>query len=127
MSDSAIDACVSAFVRDIQAMVQREAVAAVVAALGASGAPARAVSRRAPAGRPARASAPTGARPARAPGKIDVAVVTYVKAHPGSRVEDMVKALGVPTARLKARVSDLVSHRSIRKTGKTRGTRYFPV
>ena len=135
MIQNEINARIAAFVKDLEGLFAREALAAVSAALGRGVAPtAGASAPRARAARPAKAGKRTRVAAApKAPSKaspeaasIDGAVLEFVKANPGAGVEQMVKALKVPTVKLKVRVASLVAAKSIRKTGKTRGTRYFP-
>ncbi len=53
------------------------------------------------------------------------AILGYVKATPGSGVEQIAKALAVPSSVLKGQVARLVDAKQLRKTGHTRGTKYF--
>ena len=157
MLQDQIAARIDAFVNELFSLVRKEALAAVAIALGEASAVGSAQASREAAprrrrGRPRKASAvakpapaangaakPTaaaGAKPvatidatdeAAAPGGLDVAVLAFVKANPGSGVEQMVKGLRAPTEKVKASVAGLVEAKGIKKTGKTRGTRYFPV
>lgn len=52
-------------------------------------------------------------------------VTDHVKKNPGSRLEEISKALKTPSKDLKRPVSDLLESKALRKTGEKRGTKYF--
>jgi hypothetical protein len=134
MSTQEISARIQAFARDLEQLVQSEAIAAVHKALGGSAPrPAVAASKPAVPAKRIRATrkratrkvaAKAAAKPS-APTPADVKLLAHVKSHPGLRVEALAKALGVASPKLKDRVAALVTSKALRKEGKTRGTTYF--
>jgi hypothetical protein len=151
LSNDRISARVESFVRELEALVNAHALAAVRAAFGnapiarpAAGAPAAArtgrkrsrgatktaapaASKPSPKGAATKkpAAARKGAAKASGPLPADEKIVAHLKQHPGTRLEPLATALGVPSPRLKARVAELVASKVLRKQGKTRGTTYF--
>jgi hypothetical protein len=51
----------------------------------------------------------------------------YIKAHPGSRMEVIAKAIGVPARELRFPVTKLIAAQKVRGEGQKRGTEYFPL
>lgn len=148
MPTKSIATAIETFVREIEDLVRAAALEAVAGALGA---PRSAPRRPAPpasrvvAKAPARAATPRPKRPSRArkaapkvapkaaaaaapaAGGGDDAALAHVKAHPGQRLEEIAKALGVPSPSIKDRFAALVDAKKLRRVGKTRGTKYFVV
>jgi len=52
-------------------------------------------------------------------------VLGYVRAHPGSRLEEIGRGLGTDTAGLKGPVKELLATGRVRTEGQKRGTKYF--
>jgi hypothetical protein len=52
-------------------------------------------------------------------------VLGYVRAHPGSRLEEIGRGLGMDTAGLKLPVKELMGSGRLRTEGQKRGTKYF--
>jgi hypothetical protein len=134
--DSAIRARVDAFVNDLGNLVRAAAVQAVRGALGdGSAAPRRRGRPRKAApvlGGIARRAAPIAGRRGRrgrrspeAVGETADVVRAHVRAHPGQRLEEMGRELGVPTSDLKLPISKLLAGGELRTEGQKRGTRYF--
>jgi hypothetical protein len=129
-----------AFVHDLEGLVRRAALEAVREALGAASAPPVARKR----GRPAKAVAAPVPAPKGRPAK-KVAVVTrhagqkrdpaeleklverlasHIKAHPGQRIEQINKVLGVPTKDLALPIKKLLGSKRISSKGQKRSTTY---
>jgi hypothetical protein len=89
----------------------------------ASGVPAR----RGP-GRPSTAKSAAGRRVRRSSEDVEEIaeqVLGYVRAHPGSRLEEIGRGLGTDTAGLKLPVKELLMTGRLRTEGQKRGTKYF--
>jgi hypothetical protein len=78
-------------------------------------------------GRPPAAKSPTGRIRRSSADVEEVAeqVLGYVRAHPGSRLEEIGRGLGTDTAGLKLPVKELMGSGRLRTEGKRRGTKYF--
>jgi hypothetical protein len=79
-------------------------------------------------GRPSAATSPTGRRIRRSSADVEEVaeqVLGYVRAHPGSRLEEIGRGLGTDTAGLKLPVKELLGSGRLRTEGQKRGTRYF--
>ena len=137
---------VAAFVTELSALVRHAAYDAVEITLGA-GAPApRAKAAPAAKARPAAAAAPPKATPAgrgrspkaapaRKPGQKrdprDLArlverLADYIRTNPGQRIEQINRALGVPTKDLTLPIRKLLSSHRIIAVGEKRATTYAP-
>src|SRR5690349_20917178 len=104
MPTDAISARIAAFTKDLEQLVREAAVEAVQTALSAGASRPKTVSAGAARHTPTRRAPTRVAQPARAralTGDIDRATITYVKEHPGLRLEQIAKALGVPSPGLK--------------------------
>lgn len=148
-SRDAIDARVKNFVADLEQLVRSAALEAVQAALGGgSAAPAK----RKP-GRPPKSAAPAAAKPAAAKpaapaakaapapkaGKrkkgqkrtqaelaaLQTKLDNYVKSNEGKRIEEISKALSIPTGELTRPMKKLMDEGKVRSTGERRATRYY--
>jgi hypothetical protein len=142
MIQTQINARIAAFAAELESLVRAAAVEAVAGALGgpssAARSPARASApatrtkarRRSRSRKPATASATATASAAPksngVPTDLDKAIVAQVKTKPGSRVEEIAKVLRIPSPRVKDRMSGLLESKTLKKTGATRGTKYFP-
>ncbi len=133
--DAAIRAQIDRFLGSISSMVRKAAVESVRAVLEDGAAPARrgpGRKRRAKRARRARKvarGAARGSRGGRPPLPVDEkttqALVTYVRAHPGERLEQIGRALKRPTEPLKRPIARLVATGAMRTKGQRRGTMYF--
>ena len=134
--DSEIRARVDSFVNDLSTLIRAAAVEAVRGALGdGSAAPRRRGRPRKAApvlGSVARRAAPIagrrgrrGRRSSAAVGEMTDKVRVHVRANPGHRLEEMGRALGMPTSELKLPVSKLMAAGELRTEGAKRGTRYY--
>jgi hypothetical protein len=131
--DTAIRTQIDQFLTSISQLVRQAAVEAVKDALGATDGRVAAPARRGP-GRPRKVQA--GAAPAPKPGKrgrrtsadmegAGAKVLDYVKANPGSRLEEIGRGLGTETVGLKGPIKALLAAGSLRTEGQKRGTKYF--
>jgi hypothetical protein len=126
--DTEIRSKIDAFVEELTAHVKKAALDSVHAALGNGVAPAR----RGPGrprmnvnvGRPAKATMPGK----RTPEEVAAAaerITSYVRQHPGQRLEQIAAGLGTASHDLKLPVIKLLASKTLRKTGEKRGTQYF--
>ncbi len=131
-----LQARVDDFVADLTEMIRAAALEAVHEALGAGkAAPTkkratkkratkkRATNKRATKKAPARRGRPRGAASMPDP-KLMAAIVKQLKQRPIQGVEELSKAIGVPSAKLKPSVGQLLDDGSIKRKGKARGTKY---
>ena len=149
--DSEIRDRIESFLEELSQLVKASALEAVQEVLGegAGGAPARratkkratkkratkkrATKKRATKkrGTKARASKGTGrrGRPRRQSeavlARLTKRISQFVSSNPGSRLEEMSKALSIPSKDLKRPVADMMDAKMLRKTGAKRGTKYF--
>jgi hypothetical protein len=136
MAKSSLEADIRSRIESLAAelagMVREEAMAAVTAALGGSGArPARrgpGRRRRGP-GRPKgsgrkKAGRSRGRPPSAAAEALVPKVLTQVKAKDGQGVSEIAKALRVDVDRVKPVMVKLLAAKQIKKTGQKRGTKY---
>jgi pyruvate/2-oxoglutarate dehydrogenase complex dihydrolipoamide acyltransferase (E2) component len=126
-----LQARVDDFVADLTEMIRAAALEAVHEALGAGkAAPTkkratkkRATNKRATKKAPARRGRPRGAASMPDP-KLMAAIVKQLKQRPIQGVEELSKAIGVPSAKLKPSVGQLLDDGAIKRKGKARGTKY---
>jgi pyruvate/2-oxoglutarate dehydrogenase complex dihydrolipoamide acyltransferase (E2) component len=126
-----LQARVDDFVADLTEMIRAAALEAVHEALGAGkAAPTkkratkkRATKKRATKKAPARRGRPRGAASMPDP-KLMAAIVKQLKQRPIQGVEELSKAIGVPSAKLKPSVGQLLDDGAIKRKGKARGTKY---
>lgn len=120
---------IDAFVAEISNLVRISALEAVHAALGSTlGASAAPAAKRGPGRPPKSASAPAASGGKRSPEavlKTADAVLAYIKAHPGQRLEEIGKGVKMPTKDLKLPIQKLFDAKSISTKGVKRGTKYF--
>jgi len=78
-------------------------------------------------GRPPAAKSSTGRirRSAADVEEVGEQVLGYVRAHPGSRLEEIGRGLGTDTAGLKVPMKELLATGRVRTEGRKRGTKYF--
>ena len=136
-SREAIAARVREFVADLEKLVVAAALESVQDALGgrpqaskpAAAAPKKARAKAAPA---APAATPSGKRKKgqkRTPAELAAVrnrLEAFVSANPGKRIEEIGKALSMPTAELSRPMKKLIDAGTVRFTGERRATRYFP-
>jgi hypothetical protein len=133
--DTAIRSQIDQFLTSISQLVRQAAVEAVKDALGGTGPSVATPARRGP-GRPRKVQADAAAAAGPKPGKrgrrssadlegASAKVLDYVKANPGSRLEEIGRGLGVDTAGLKGPIKALLAAGSLRTEGQKRGTKYF--
>ena len=121
-----LQARVDDFVADLTEMIRAAALEAVHEALGA-GKPAptkkRATKKRATKKVSARRGRPRSAASMPDP-KLMASIVKQLKQSPSQGVEQLSKAIGVPSAKLKPSVAQLLDDGAIKRKGKARGTKY---
>jgi 3-oxoacyl-ACP reductase-like protein len=142
-SRDAIDTLVREFVAELEKLVVAAALESVQSALRArpanKPAPAKkARAKAAPAGKaapaaPAAASAASGGKrkkgEKRSPAELAAVknrLEAFVSANPGKRIEEIGKALSMPTSDLSRPMKKLIDGGSVRVTGERRATKYFP-
>lgn len=106
-----IEARVASFVAEIEGSIRRAALASAARLLD-DAPPTASVTKR------ARRSPEDVARAV-------AAIEAHLAAHPGQSLEEIAKALGVPSKDLQAPIARLLSAKSISKKGQTRATKYF--
>jgi hypothetical protein len=120
---------IDAFVEQLTAHVKQAALDSVHAALGDGVAPAR----RGPGrprmnmklGRPAKSAMKGGKRTPEQVQADAERIASYVRQHPGQRLEQIAAGLGSVSQDLKLPVIKLLASKTLRKTGEKRGTQYF--
>jgi hypothetical protein len=122
--DGELRSKIDSFLDELSGLIKKSALDAVHAALGNGVAP----KRRGP-GRP-RGSTKAAARAdgKRIPEQVHAdaeRIASYVRANPGSRLEQIAAGLGTGSQELKLPVIKLLASRTLRKTGQKRGTQYF--
>ena len=122
--DSDLRSRIDSFLHELSALVTKTALDSVYAALGDGVAPAR----RGP-GRPRGATkAAARADGKRTPEQVQAdaeRIASYVRQHPGQRLEQIAAGLGAASQDLKLPVIKLLASKTLRKTGQKRGTQYF--
>ena len=53
------------------------------------------------------------------------ALLAHIKSSPGERIEQIAKAIGVPTSELKLPAQKLIADKDVKTKGQKRGTQYF--
>jgi len=124
--DDRIRGMVEAFAGELAALIRESAFETVRAALGEGGGGGR--GRRGGSTAALRSSSRAkGAK--RPPGEIAKLVgklKDYVKAHPGERIEQIAKGMGVSTRELNLPAKKLLSQKVLKTRGEKRATKYFP-
>ena len=130
--DKVIEQRIKTFMDELHVLVRQAAVESVQDALGIKSTdvarPRRQKAPKAEAIAPKKSAAPklVGRR---APGELARTVTKvreYVETKPGQSVEQIGKALGLPTKYLALPVKKLLKSGAVRKTGTKRSTKYFP-
>lgn len=127
--DSEIRSKIDAFVEQLTSHVRKAALESVREALGNDVTPAR----RGPGrprmqvkvGRPAKSALKGGKRSTEEVAAAAERIASYVRAHPGQRLEQIAAGLGTASHDLKLPVIKLLASKTLRKTGEKRGTQYF--
>ncbi len=120
--DDTIRGMVEAFAGELAALIRESAFETVRAALGdgaGRGRAGAALSRRL--GRPKGAKRPPG-EIAKLVGRLK----DYVKSHPGQRIEQIAKGMGVSTRELNLPAKKLLAQKVLKTRGEKRATKYFP-
>ncbi|HOU94120.1 MAG TPA: DNA-binding protein [Polyangiaceae bacterium] len=118
---------IDAFVQDLSELIRKAAIDSVTTALGVDGeiAPAIRV-------RPAKGLAGGGARERggkRTPDEIantTRTVLEFIASNPGQGVEQIAKALALPTKELTLPIKKLIATKQLATEGQKRATKYFP-
>jgi hypothetical protein len=124
--DQDIQSRIQTFLAELSALVKKSALESVQAALadGRNGAP-----RRGP-GRPRKSggSARAGKREKRSTEQVEAMaarVLAQVRSKQGQRLEEIGKAMKLPTKGLKLPIAKLLAAKKLRTKGQKRGTQYF--
>ena len=125
--DARIEARVSEFVAELSSLVRQAALDSVNAALGGNGAARRGPGRpRSSGGAPASRNRAAGQK--RTPAELEALtgqLLSAIKKAPGSRIEQLGAAMGVPTKELALPTRKLLADGAVRKKGQKRATAYF--
>jgi len=120
--DDRIRGMVKGFADELAALIRESAYDTVRAALGDGGGRGR--RGRAPAGRSGRTKG--AKRPPQEIAKLVGRLRDYVKAHPGQRIEQIAKGMGVSTRELNLPAKKLLAQKVFKTRGEKRATKYFP-
>jgi hypothetical protein len=116
--DRQIQARVDAFVADITAMARQAALDTLSGALGSRN------------GRPATAPRARGGRGGKRPpgelAKVQKELASFISSKPGSRMEQIGKALGYKTSQLVLPMKKLIKGKQVKTKGQKRSRQYFP-
>jgi len=116
---------IDAFVEQLTAHVKKAALDSVREALGNGVAPARRGPGRPPSIAPKAAARADGKRTPEQVQADAERLASYVRQHPGERLEQIAAGLGAASNDLKLPVIKLLASKTPRKTGEKRGTQYF--
>ena len=122
--DREIRSRIDSLLSDISQLVKSSALDAVHTALGVQGAAKTARSAAAPAATPRRRGRP-GKRSSEDVTKTGEMFLAFVKQNEGQRLEEIGKALGVPTKELTYPVARLMEAKKLKTKGQKRGTKYY--
>jgi hypothetical protein len=123
--NSEIRSKIDAFVEQLTAHVKRAALESVREALGNGTAPMRRGPGRPPSSAPKAAARADGKRTPEQVAADGERIASYVRQHPGQRLEQIAAGLGAHSETLKLPVIKLLASKALRKTGEKRGTQYF--
>ena len=129
--DALLEKRIKAFVDDLQRLVRQAALAAVSDALGGKALPSAkaAVTRRAQRAKAPGAVAAKGKGGRRSSEEIEEfaeRIRKYVEANPGLRIEQVAKAMKLPSKAFARPISKLLAAGKLSKQGERRATAYFP-
>lgn len=124
--DNRIRGMVETFAGELAALIRESAFETVRAALGEGGGGGR--GRRGGGTAALRSSSRSkGAkRPPQEIAKLVGKLRDYVKAHPGERIEQIAKGMGVSTRELNLPAKKLLAEKVLKTRGEKRATKYFP-
>lgn len=127
-----LSALIDSFTHDLASLIRKAAIEAVHGALGAAhqiGSQAGPkAARKAPVSAKGVAARRHGEK--RDPKELEALTQRlgdYIKAHPGERIEQINKALGVATKELALPIKKLIACKAIKSKGQKRSTTYYPV
>src|SRR5688572_18407678 len=130
--DSQIQDHIQSFVEELTLLVKRAAVQSVAEALNEGGTSRRGPGRPRGSGARPRAAASSGGgrrKGAKRDPKLLAALtdklLSYVKGHPGQRIEQIAQGMNTSTKELALPAKKLISGKKIRTTGTRRATKYF--
>jgi len=121
--DSDIRSRIDTFVNELTALVKQSALDSVRLVLGEGPTPARRMT--VTVGRPAKSAMKGGKRTPEQVQADAERIASYVRQHPGQRLEQIAAGLGTASQDLKLPVIKLLASKTLRKTGEKRGTAYF--
>jgi hypothetical protein len=121
--DSELRSKIDAFVEELSLTVKRAALESVHAALSEAAGPGRRASMKVRVGGPA--AGPLGKRTSEQVTAIADRIASYVRSHPGARLEQIASGLGTASKELKLPVIKLLGAKTLTKKGQKRGTMYF--
>jgi hypothetical protein len=125
--DDRIRGMVEAFAGELAALIRESAFETVRAALGDGGGGAsRGRRSAAPASLRSSSRAKGAKRPPQEIEKLVGRLRDYVKAHPGERIEQIAKGMGVSTRELNLPAKKLLAQKLLKTRGEKRATKYFP-
>jgi hypothetical protein len=117
---------IDAFVEQLTSHVKKAALDSVRDALGNGVAPARrGPSMKVKVGRPAKSAMKGGKRTPEQVAADAERIASYVRQHPGQRLEQIAAGLGAASNDLKLPVIKLLASKTLTKKGEKRGTMYF--
>jgi hypothetical protein len=127
-----IQSRINSFLGELSQLVKRQALEAVHEALGEAAAPRRGPGRprsvTMSAGRRPRAIAKGGVRGKRSPEQVDAMaarVLAQIRSKQGQRLEEIGRAMKMPTKGLKLPIAKLMAGKKLKTKGAKRGTKYF--
>jgi hypothetical protein len=129
--DAVLEKKIKSFVEELHALVQQAAVESVRDALGMKGAGVarprtKKAAKKAEEPPPKRAPKQGGKRTPEELARAVAKVRQHVQANPGHSIEQIGKAIGMPTKDLALPIIKLLKSGDVRKTGIKRNTKYFP-
>ncbi len=116
MANNEIQALIASFAAQLESLAKKAAIEQVIASLGGAAAPAR--------GGPGRPAGATKAAPQRGGSPSAEQLVSYVKSNPGSRADQIAKALGTTPDKMRATMQGLMDRKKVKRSGVRRGTTY---
>jgi hypothetical protein len=121
MSNSEIQNLIQSFASQLEAAAKKAAIEQVIASLGGSAAPAR--RGRGP-GRPKGSKNAPKSEASGSPQDMGPALLDYVRANPGSRADQIAKALRTTPDKMRKSMQALLDSKQVKRSGVRRGTTY---